>query len=1129
MFSTYRIDEQIHKGLDRKVWLPSGGSLIIDRTEAMTVVDVNTGKFTGSGGNLEETVTKNNLEAAEEIVRQLRLRDIGGIIVVDFIDMVLESNRDLVVRRLVECLGRDRTRHQVAEVTSLGLVQMTRKRIGTGLLEAFSENCEHCQGRGVVIKDQPVDPDATPAEGEGRRSGRRRGRRSGDDNGDANGNGNGNGSGNGGHAPSPKDVAAMARHEKPAEAEVEAESEAEVRGRVRDRPRDRFRDRLRVCSRHRALRRTARSSRRSRRLAESACRARARGRAAEPEAEPEAAPAADEKPRVVTRTRRRSASRPAGPPALPAIVDRRRRDAPRQRRRSSPAPWVSSPASPAEAPDRRARADQEEGLAQAMTPAPSESTGKPVQDEARPGAATAPLRRVPWSARSDDRPWPARDPRPAARRGGGPGPGDPAHGPQHAGPALPPGTRPGAPRDLRRLPRDRGAARQGERHRVLVRRPDQHGAGLIKAAGDDDPGSYLIASWMGHLTGLGLALPRSALGDGAALRPAHARAPGDGGTGLRPRAGRHRDARAARLTWLVNGTVLTGTEYGLADRVSPTRVYALYGLPASLMFLSLVLVAYAVTRRPGVRAAVRLDGGARAAGRLRQPAPVVVRRRDRRSPSASCGGWPCVGERAGRWRPPRPPSAWSSACWLPGVVMDRINESRDRVVIAEASRLPDAHGTWHPLYLGLSYPQPITGDPSPFGVQWSDEFGWQKAREVDPEVVVASAEYDAIMKDLFLDEVEEAPVAAVRLYLTKTFFTIKHFAAMLVVILLAVVMVWRRRGPHKRRVRQVSAATVPFLLLGLVPTVLVMPMLYYFSELAAALGFLLALALGGLVWTISTLPSVVRLDERTMARERASSVAPQPRARLSVVVPTRNGEDVLASTLEALAGRLGEGDELVVVENGSTDGTTPLLESVAGTWEHPSTLVVLHSEPGLGNALRAGVLASRGERVLLTADDLPFGFSDLDGFADLPADAVLAVGSKAHPASARGPVLATRGPVGGVPLAAPRAAALRRGRQPGHHLGRRRVGRSFAAVSRESGLMWTVEMVLAAEQQGLDVWEVPVTLSEAHDSVASRFRLRDARIAVREISSLAVRRDDYSDQVWVSPGRMLSMRGSGPA
>jgi ribonuclease E len=151
VFAEYRVEEQLMKALDRKVYLPSGGSLVIDRTEAMTVVDVNTGKFTGQGGNLEQTVTRNNIEAAEEIVRQLRLRDIGGIIVVDFIDMVLESNRDLVLRRLVECLGRDRTKHQVAEVTSLGLVQMTRKRIGSGLLESFSETCEHCNGRGIRV------------------------------------------------------------------------------------------------------------------------------------------------------------------------------------------------------------------------------------------------------------------------------------------------------------------------------------------------------------------------------------------------------------------------------------------------------------------------------------------------------------------------------------------------------------------------------------------------------------------------------------------------------------------------------------------------------------------------------------------------------------------------------------------------------------------------------------------------------------------------------------------------------------------------------------------------------------------------------------------------------------------
>ncbi|MFC5370304.1 Rne/Rng family ribonuclease [Arcanobacterium bovis] len=162
IFSVYRVDEQLAKAFDRKVFLPSGGSLVIDRTEAMTVIDVNTGKFTGSGGTLEETVTRNNLEAAEEIVRQLRLRDIGGIIVIDFIDMVLEVNRDLVLRRLIECLGRDRTRHQVAEVTSLGLVQMTRKRVGQGLVEAFSTTCQVCEGRGYITHDNPVEKGENP-------------------------------------------------------------------------------------------------------------------------------------------------------------------------------------------------------------------------------------------------------------------------------------------------------------------------------------------------------------------------------------------------------------------------------------------------------------------------------------------------------------------------------------------------------------------------------------------------------------------------------------------------------------------------------------------------------------------------------------------------------------------------------------------------------------------------------------------------------------------------------------------------------------------------------------------------------------------------------------------------------
>ncbi|MGH3420789.1 MAG: Rne/Rng family ribonuclease, partial [Streptosporangiaceae bacterium] len=219
-FAEYRIDEQLAKALERKVWLPSGGSLVIDKTEAMTVVDVNTGKFTGQGGNLEETVTRNNLEAAEEIVRQLRLRDVGGIVVIDFIDMVLESNRELVLRRLLECLSRDRTKHQVAEVTSLGLVQMTRKRVGAGLLEAFSTPCECCNGRGVILTFDPDSDGPAPAHHTHSRG------NGGHGNGGHGGNGGNGGHGNGGRGPSPASVAARARSAEPSASPPAADAPA---------------------------------------------------------------------------------------------------------------------------------------------------------------------------------------------------------------------------------------------------------------------------------------------------------------------------------------------------------------------------------------------------------------------------------------------------------------------------------------------------------------------------------------------------------------------------------------------------------------------------------------------------------------------------------------------------------------------------------------------------------------------------------------------------------------------------------------------------------------------------------------------------------------------------------------
>ncbi len=339
IFASYRVDEQIAKGLDRKVWLPSGGSLVIDRTEAMTVVDVNTGKFTGSGGNLEETVTKNNLEAAEEIVRQLRLRDIGGIIVVDFIDMVLESNRDLVLRRLVECLGRDRTRHQVAEVTSLGLVQMTRKRIGTGLVEAFSRDCDHCKGRGVVIQDQPVEAGGRVEDEEprGRRSRGGRGRTGAPRTGGGSG-GDGNSDSAAPAKPSPKDLAGTRPAERPAQAPDEQPNDKPA-----DMPADKPADKPADAASEKAPAETPAETpadREPEQAAETPAEAPAErvpesapdeapetsaesapDEAPEQPSEPEQPeqpeqPAEPEPPRVVTSSRRRTARRPAGPPPV---------------------------------------------------------------------------------------------------------------------------------------------------------------------------------------------------------------------------------------------------------------------------------------------------------------------------------------------------------------------------------------------------------------------------------------------------------------------------------------------------------------------------------------------------------------------------------------------------------------------------------------------------------------------------------------------------------------------------------------------------------------------------------------------------------------------------------------------
>lgn len=382
------------------------------------------------------------------------------------------------------------------------------------------------------------------------------------------------------------------------------------------------------------------------------------------------------------------------------------------------------------------------------------------------------------------------------------------------------------------------------------------GEGLTRAAGDDDPGSYLIASWMSHVTGSASPYPGliafmavlSAL-PWLLLPVTMARIFG------RARAG-FAMLGLPLLVWFVNDSLLVGTEYGQSDLVAPLRVYALYGLPSAVIFLALVLVAWALTRRTTWRTAlamtVLLVGLAAASNLLRSLSGFGIAAlvgvvwwaalRGRGRAIALGGGAVAAG------------AGLVLASWLPGLVIDQIDRERNQVISAETSQLPDAHGTWHPLYLGLSYPQPITGEPSEFGVEWSDEWGWAKAREVDPDVVPASTEYDEIVRTFFLDALRERPWDSVALYADKLAYTLRHFAATLTFIAFAAILLWRRRTRGGAHALTTSTITVPTIALGLVPPVLVMPMLYYYSELVAGLGFLTALALAGAVCALSGMP-----------------------------------------------------------------------------------------------------------------------------------------------------------------------------------------------------------------------------------------------------------------------------------
>lgn len=639
------------------------------------------------------------------------------------------------------------------------------------------------------------------------------------------------------------------------------------------------------------------------------------------------------------------------------------------------------------------------------------------------------------------------------------------------------------------------------------------------AAWDDDPGSYIVASLMSHFTGSGSPYPGLSIAQALLvslpliwLPTAVAR------IFRRARAG-YAVALLPALIWLVNnGTILVGTAYGLSDEVSTVRVYALYGIAASMVFLSLALVLLFTTYRLSLRAlivvSVMIAVLAGFGNLFRSMSGVGV---------AAAVGVLWWLNSAGRWRWLRALIAAVLAIGLAFAVqtaaMSAVNAGRAATTGQSLQQLPDAHGVWHPLYLGLSYPEPITGEPSRFGIPWADEFGWEKAREIDPDVIIASERYDLILKDLYLDAVASDPLGAAKIYVQKLLFVVKHFGAMIIFIIVGFVLALTRRVPQRRSLVASLAIVLPTLALGLVPAVLVMPLLYYYSELTAALGLLSAVALGAVVWSLTSMPSHVRAVERTRLGARAHLLPftgpTDPGRGTSVIVPTRNGERVISDTATELASALSAEDEIIIVENGSTDGTQGVLDRLVETWDLAPRLVAIHSDPGLGEALRAGVLASRGRRLLLTADDLPFGFTDLDGFRPLPDDVIVAIGSKAHPRS--DVTRSWRRTVQSRIFRFLREALLQ------SHVGDSQGtiwvdgawARSFAHLSRETGLMWTTELVLAAEQQRLIVREVPVTLSNAHETGSSRFRFSDAWQSVVGFARLAVYKDDYCNEDWI--------------
>ena len=575
------------------------------------------------------------------------------------------------------------------------------------------------------------------------------------------------------------------------------------------------------------------------------------------------------------------------------------------------------------------------------------------------------------------------------------------------------------------------------------------------------------------------------------------------------------------IIWLLNsGTVLVGTEYGLSEEAGTLRVGTLYGLPASLLFLALSLLILLRTMR---LSRIRLTLASGAIGIL----AGVISLFDWYSAIAVVIAVPIAWWTRAPRRHRLLEALASGAIAL--VLMVGAHAAVTGVVHLshsdESETYPVASAAlWRDMYGGLAYPESVGGALSPVGVRASEDWIRDQVDAVSPGAVEGTAQYSQALRDLYFAAIAEHPADAVATYWHKALYVIKHFGAMISFIAIGFVLALTRRAPQRRALLAAFAIAFPAVLIGFAVAIHATPDVFSYAQLSASLGLLTAVALGAIVWSITSMPSHVRSLERSRLsgrRRNGETVrSAQPiGSSISVIVPTRNGEGVLEETLHDLGSRLDEDDEIIVVENGSTDGTTALVTGIRDRWPFASHLSIIHSEPGLGEALRTGVLHSRGAKLLLTADDLPFGFTDLDAFLDLDKSTAVAIGSKAHPRSR-----VTRSRLRTIQSRIFRflRAALLQSRV-GDSQGTLWVdgpwGREFALLSRESGLMWTTELVLAAEQQMIEVREVPVALSNRHETGASRFRVSDAWQSFVGFTRLAVYKDDYCNEDWVPSTR----------